>query len=73
MSRQSSNEYRNGLLFNGYDYTNQAWVMDGVYITCGHVMPNPMTGKPTPCKCYGKIHAGEPSIEPETPRGWDSV
>ena len=21
---------------DGYDYTNQAWIMDGVYVRCGH-------------------------------------
>lgn len=63
--RTSNNEYRNGILFNGYDYTNQAWVVNGVYVACGHVLPNPLTGKPTCCACYGKIHAGEPSIEQE--------
>ena len=21
---------------SGYDYTNQAWIMDGVYVRCGH-------------------------------------
>lgn len=69
MSRTSNNEYRNGLLFNGYDYTNQAWVVEGAYVACGHTLPNPLTGKATPCKCYGKIHAGEPCIEPSPNHG----
>jgi hypothetical protein len=40
-----------------YDYDNQAWVVDGLYQTCGH--PEAMR-----CTCYGKLHAGEqaPSI-----------
>ena len=50
--RQSNDEYRNGKLFNGYDYDNQAWVRDGVYVACGH--PQAMG-----CKCYGRLHAGE--------------
>ncbi len=29
MSRTSSNEYRDGILFNRYDYARQAWVADG--------------------------------------------
>ena len=33
-----------------YDYTNQAWVVDGKYVRCGHV---------TECACYGKLHEGE--------------
>lgn len=63
MSRQSNDEYRNGVLFNGYDYTRQAWVVEGLYVTCGHARPNPLTGKTTPCNCFGRIHAGEPSLE----------
>ena len=29
MSRMSSDEYKNGKLWNGYDYTNQYWVYEG--------------------------------------------
>lgn len=36
-----------------FDYKNQAWLMNGKYIPCGH--PN----RPA-CGCYGAIHAGEP-------------
>ena len=35
----------------GYDYHNQAWVVDGKYVACGHG---------TPCDCFGTRHAGEP-------------
>lgn len=38
---------------SGYDYTNQAWVENGWYVACGH--PSGMV-----CKCFGKLHAGEP-------------
>ena len=40
-----------------YDYDNQAWIQEGLYIRCGH--PEAMN-----CDCYGKQHAGEraPSI-----------
>jgi hypothetical protein len=41
-----------GILLNGFDYSNQAWVKDGKYIRCGH--PDAMD-----CRCYGKAHAGE--------------
>jgi hypothetical protein len=37
-----------------YDYTNQAWVIDGVYDSCNH--PAAMN-----CDCYGRLHAGEPA------------
>jgi len=54
-----------------FDYTNQAWVVDGVYATCGHdsatkcclsaVECNALHGDG--CKgqnnCYGRIHAGQ--------------
>lgn len=36
-----------------YDYTNQAWLVDGLYVPCAH--PAAMN-----CKCYGKLHAGQP-------------
>ena len=45
-------EYRNGRLWNGYDYDRQAWVIEGKYVRCGH--PDSME-----CHCYGKIHEGE--------------
>jgi hypothetical protein len=37
-----------------YDYQNQAWLVDGLYVTCGHAFG---------CKCYGKLHAGEAASE----------
>ena len=47
---------------SGYDYTNQAWILDGVYVRCGH----PEVGERLPdgqqwtgCQCYGLIHEGE--------------
>jgi len=52
MSRTSHDVYINGVLVNGFDYLNQAWVKDGFYVRCGH--PDSMN-----CKCYGRIHAGE--------------
>lgn len=35
-----------------YDYANQAWIVGGVYVSCGH--PESMN-----CNCFGRIHAGE--------------
>ena len=53
MSRLSNDERDNmGRLLNGYDYTRQAWVLDGHYIDCGH--PETMD-----CSCYGRQHTGE--------------
>ena len=34
-----------------YDYTNQAWVINGAYKSCGHLSAT--------CGCYGKLHADE--------------
>jgi len=39
---------------NGYDYHNQAWIQDGVYVACAH--PAAMR-----CDCFGTRHAGEPA------------
>jgi len=41
-----------GRVIDGYDYTHQAWVVDGKYVRCGH--PESMN-----CKCYGRLHEGE--------------
>ncbi len=39
-----------------YDYDTQAWVVDGVYVRCGH--PDTMQ-----CSCYGRLHEGELAAE----------
>ncbi len=52
MTRVSDNFYIDGRLHDGYDYANQAWVQNGVYVRCGHL--DPMN-----CQCYGKLHEGE--------------
>lgn len=51
-------EYREGMLYSGYDYTRQAWVSEGRYIRCGH--PYEMH-----CTCFGRLHEGELSLEPQ--------
>lgn len=35
-----------------FDYQNQAWIINGRYISCAH----PVWMK---CSCYGKLHEGE--------------
>ena len=50
--KKSNNETVCDRLINGYDYDNQAWVKDGLYVRCGH--PENMD-----CGCYGKEHEGE--------------
>ena len=52
MSQMSNDEYQEGRLWNGYDYTNQAWVLEGRYVRCGH--PEEMN-----CGCYGKEHKND--------------
>jgi len=62
MTRISGDQIIENRLINGYDYTNQAWVLNGVYQDCGH----PQVGERTVlgdvfegCICYGRQHAGE--------------
>jgi hypothetical protein len=53
-SMYSNDGYRDGRLWNGFDYLRQAWVVNGRYIGCGHQ---------TPCDCYGTQHKGEEALE----------
>jgi len=53
--RTSSDQYKDGKLFNGFDYDNQAWVLSGEYQDCGH--PEDME-----CKCYGRKNKGKKNI-----------
>ena len=54
-----------------FDYTNQAWTVDGIYVDCGHPVAGTVmgVGSPAPgeafrgCECYGRAHAGEPVSE----------
>ncbi len=52
MTRTSDNYYIDGRLQDGYDYENQAWVRNGVYVRCGHA-------DSVNCRCFGKLHEGE--------------
>jgi hypothetical protein len=36
MTRLSSDELRDGHVFNGFDYSIQVWVVDGIIRRCGH-------------------------------------
>ena len=57
--------------FMGYDYTNQAWIVDGRYKRCGcppegtlidPSQPGGPGGRPfmaTKCQCWGRLHEGE--------------
>ena len=57
--RLGLNVIKDGLLYNGFDYTKQAWVIGGKYVKCSH--PEDMN-----CNCYGKVHEGELSITKES-------
>jgi len=50
--RNCTDEYKDGKLYNGFDYVKQVWVKDGFYVRCGH--PKSMD-----CGCYGRLHEGE--------------
>lgn len=52
--RASDDVYVNGRLMDGFDYVNQAWVVNGHYVRCGH--PDTMA-----CRCWGRTHEGEPT------------
>lgn len=57
MTRESTNQLdpTTGYLLNGYDYDNQAWVVDGKYEACGH--PADMD-----CGCYSREHEGQDCV-----------
>jgi hypothetical protein len=55
--RTSNDIYQDGRLMDGYDYERQCWVIGGRYVTCAH--PPTMN-----CGCYGRRHAGEPTVAP---------
>ncbi len=46
-----------------YDYDRQVWVVDGLYVTCGHLRQgiDELT-RPgdvfTSCSCFGRLNAG---------------
>ena len=50
-----------------FDYTNQAWTLDGFYVDCAHPEAGTRMGDDGPapgeefpgCDCYGRAHAGE--------------
>ena len=48
----------------GYDYKNQAWVVGGKYVRCGH--------QGNSCQCYGRLHEGETVVnDPKRPTIFD--
>jgi len=49
MSRESSDEIRDGAVYNGYDYRLQVWVKDGQVQDCAH---------PGHCTCAARAFAG---------------
>ena len=55
MSRQSSDEYRSGRVYNGYDYALQVWVLKGIIQDCGHP---PIMQQAGPC-CDAHRVAGQ--------------
>ena len=50
-----------------FDYTNQAWTEDGIYVDCNHPPVGSVMGDDGPvpgaefvgCDCYGRAHEGE--------------
>jgi hypothetical protein len=54
VTRLSGDELRNGFVWNGYDYTLQVWVVDGIVQRCGHP---PAMARRGPC-CMAFVLAG---------------
>ncbi|HXH21866.1 MAG TPA: hypothetical protein VNN10_07535 [Dehalococcoidia bacterium] len=59
MTRLSSDELRDGHVFNGFDYNIQVWVVEGIIRSCGH--PAWMRAG-VPC-CSAYRYAGQPISE----------
>lgn len=49
--RESGDEFKDGQLWNGFDYTLQCWVKDGKVLNCGHTLL-------ILCDCFGRRYAG---------------
>ncbi len=47
-----------------FDYLNQAWIVDGRYVNCGH--PENMN-----CGCFGRLHANQ--LAPVAPSLKDAI
>lgn len=54
-----------------YDYTNQAWLRDGVYQKCGHLECRYI--KMYEKECYGSKHEGERGQQCEGCSEWNIV
>jgi hypothetical protein len=50
MTRCSCDHFRDGLVYNGYDYDLQCWVVQGIIQRCGH---------PNACHCFGRKYADQ--------------
>ena len=61
---EANNEYRNELLWSGFDYDRQVWLRAGRYLDCGHL---------DACECFGRRHAGAPAGEYERARKLDDL
>ena len=61
---------------NGYDYTNQAWYMDGKYVTCGHPAYSfacfacSHAGLMAPTQSVPFVHCGECNSPVRIERDW---
>jgi len=50
MSRFSSDQYKDGKVFNGFDYALQVWVKEGRVQMCGHLSEE--------CGCNQRKYSG---------------
>jgi hypothetical protein len=54
VTRLSKDKIKHGLVWNGYDYSLQVWVVDGIIQDCGHPLEMKATGCCNACKLAGK-------------------
>jgi len=52
MSRFDKDHYKDGEIFNGFDYDLQVWVKNGIVQICGHLSPE--------CGCNQRKYAELP-------------
>jgi len=66
MSRLSNDVYKNGRLWNGFDYSNQAWVGQATFESDLREFADGKPGAPS-------YVSSQPSLRFDTLRGWHSV
>ena len=69
MSRTSSDEFKSGRVFNGYDYALQVWVVKGMIPDCGHPPAMQAEGCCNAHKLAGQSIYDQAAAEPQDQDG----